>query len=281
MPIVQANGVSLHYELQGEGGDPIVLIHGAWFDRHNWDSVVPEFSRSFRVLNYDRRGHGHSGAVAGRGSATEDAADASALLTRTGLAPAHVVGQSTGGIVALRLAMEHPRVVRSLSVHEPPLLGLLADDPSFAPIIAEEMARRNAVLGVLEKGDREGGARLFVETQMAGPGGWDKLPRPIRETFIANADNYLDEMRNPVDATIDLEALGHFPGPALLSCGGTSKPLMKRIVEKLATAMPASRVHTFAGAGHNAHITHPKEFARTISAFVNSLEGARTAEPGP
>lgn len=272
MPVAHANGVDLYYELGGERGDPLVLIHGAWFNHHNWDPVVPEFSRSFRVLNYDRRGHGQSERVTTQGSAEEDALDASATLTRLGLAPAHVVGQSTGAIVALRLAVDHPQAVRTLSVHEPPLLGLLADDPSLAPMLAESRLRREAVRKVLEDGDSERGARLFVETQVAGPGGWDKLPRQIRETFVANAANYLDEMRSTSDATIDLGALSRFKKPALLSYGGRSSPLMKPIIEKLASAMPASRVCTFAEAGHNAHISHPQEFARTITAFAKSSE---------
>lgn len=272
MSLAHLNGVDLAYELHGAGAEPIILIHGAWFDRNNWDPVAPEFSRSFRVLTYDRRGHGQSGAVAGQGSAAEDAADASALLARLGLAPAHVVGQSTGAIVALHLAIEHPEVVRSVSVHEPPLLGLLAGDPTFATVLAEETARRNAVMAVLEKGDRESGARLFVETQMAGPGGWDRLPRPIRETFIANADNYLDEMRNRADGTIDLDALGRFRRPALLSYGAASKPMMSRVIEILGGAMPTSKTHLYPEAGHNAHLTHPVEFAKTIMAFAMSAE---------
>lgn len=270
MAITQANGIGLYDELHGAGGDPLVLVHGAWFDHHNWDGVVPEFSRNFRVLTYDRRGHGQSERVATQGSAAQDASDASALLTHLGLAPAHVVGQSTGAIVALRLAANHPQAVRSLSLHEPPLLGMLADDPSFATQIADEMVRREAVMNVLESGDLEGGARLFVETQMAGPGGWSKLPMPVRETFIANAMNYLDEMKETSDSTVDLRTLRRFEKPALLSYGGKSRPFMRSIVETLAEAMPAAKVHGYPEAGHNAHLTHPVDFARTVTRFAES-----------
>ncbi len=271
MPLVQANGVRLHYELAEEHRDPIVLIHGAWFDRHNWDAVVPEFAHSFRVLTYDRRGHGQSEQVAPPGSAAEDASDAAALLTQLGLAPAHVVGQSTGAIVALRLAVNHPKVVRTVSLHEPPLLGLLADDPSFAAQIADERARREAVMHVIGSGDPEGGARLFVETQMAGPGGWDKLPVPIRETFIANAMNYLDEMKETSASTIDLRTLRGFEKPALISYGGRSRPFMRSIVETLAKAVPVAKVHEYPEAGHNVHLTHPLDFAKTVTTFVESV----------
>ncbi len=272
MPVEEANGVGLYYKLDGERGDPMVLIHGAWFNHHSWEPVVPELSRRFRVLTYDRRGHGRSSRVATQGSMEEDADDASALLSRLGLAPVHVVGQSTGGILALRLALDHPEVVRSVSVHEPPLLGMLADDPAFATMLAEGRTRREAVMRAIEAGNLEGGARLFVETQMAGPGGWDKLPSAIRDAFIANAGNYLDEVRNRSDATIDLKALAVVRWPSLLSYGRTSGPFMRTVIERLASVMPRSRIHVYAEAGHNVHLTHPQEFARTITAFADSSD---------
>ncbi len=272
MPVAQANEVGLYYELHGERGEPMVLIHGAWFDRRSWDAVLPELSRTFQVLTYDRRGHGKSESVASQGSVEEDAIDASALLKQLGLAPAHVVGQSTGAILALRLAIRYPELVRTLSVHEPPLFGVLAGDPAFTKTLGEGVRRRQAVMKVLEAGDWEGGARLFVETQMAGPGGWDKLPEQVRETFVANARNYLDEMRTGSDSSIDLNALARFRRPALLSYGVTSGPLMRPVIERLARAMPLSKIHAYEGAGHNVQLTHPEEFPRTISAFAISSD---------
>ena len=60
MPFAEANGANLYYELNGEHGDPIVLIHGSWGDHANWRVVVPGLAKSFRVLTYDRRGHSSS-----------------------------------------------------------------------------------------------------------------------------------------------------------------------------------------------------------------------------
>ena len=60
MPTMKINDVQLYWELTGDAGDLLALVHGSWGDHHNWDSVVPAFSRSFRVLTYDRRGHSQS-----------------------------------------------------------------------------------------------------------------------------------------------------------------------------------------------------------------------------
>ncbi|MEO7665428.1 MAG: alpha/beta fold hydrolase, partial [Dehalococcoidia bacterium] len=75
------NGVKLNYEVHGESGDPLVLIHGYTGDITDWRHQLPAFSQSFRGLIVDNRGHGQSEAPEDRSSYTVDqmAADAEAL----------------------------------------------------------------------------------------------------------------------------------------------------------------------------------------------------------
>lgn len=247
-----------------------MLIHGSWGDHHNWDLVVPELSNGFRVVAYDRRGHSESERVTTQGSYEEDADDAAALIVGLGLAPAHVVGNSGGSAIALKLAAKHPTVLRSLVVHEPPLFGILGEDPATAPMLAEGKKRGYEVAQLLEKGDLVGGARLFAETLAFGPGGWDRLPLRIKETFIRNALTYLDETKDPMALTVDMEGLQRYVGPTLMSYGGKSPPHFRPVVEKLAIELPGSKVHVYPQAGHTPHISHPSEFVGTITDFVRS-----------
>jgi pimeloyl-ACP methyl ester carboxylesterase len=60
MSTANVNGVQLFYELSGAGKCPLVLVHGSWVSHHTWDLVIPHLAKSFRVLVYDRRGHGGS-----------------------------------------------------------------------------------------------------------------------------------------------------------------------------------------------------------------------------
>ena len=53
MPIDKINGVNIFWELTGSKSEPLVLVHGSWGDHHNWDMVVGELSKTFRVLTYD------------------------------------------------------------------------------------------------------------------------------------------------------------------------------------------------------------------------------------
>src|SRR5918911_1245828 len=208
MPTIAVNGTRLYYELSGVGDVPVVLVHGSWIDHHNWDAVVPPLARTFRVLTYDRRGHSRSAPATTQGSIREDAADLAALLEALALAPAHVVGNSFGASIALRLATERPEVFRSLAVQEPPLFGLLANDPTTRGSLPELSRRAAVVAELLRAGQLAEGARQFVETMAFGPGMWDKLPEEARRTFVANALTFLDEGRDPEWATVDLAALG-------------------------------------------------------------------------
>jgi len=92
MPTSQVNGIRVYWEINGDVGDPMVLVHGSWGDHQNWAAAVPALSRSFRVLTYDRRGHSRSERPAGQGSVRDDVADLAALLVELRHSPAHVVG---------------------------------------------------------------------------------------------------------------------------------------------------------------------------------------------
>src|SRR5271169_5122574 len=258
MPTIEANGVHLYYELSGGHGEPVVLIHGSWTDHLNWNPVVVPLSDHYRVLTYDRRGHGMSGKTGAQGSGEEDAMDAAALLLSLGLVPAHVIGNSFGGSIALKLAASRPETFRSVMVHEPPLFNLLLDDPSLLPVMEEGRKRRERVVQVLEGGDRAGAARLFVETLTVGPGAWERMPAKSRERMIANADTWLDETRDLAGSSVDLTALGLFKKPTLLSYGGRGMQGSKLIIERLAKAMPGAKVDFDPDAGHAPHVSNPE-----------------------
>ncbi len=129
MAIETVNGVRLRYDLTGTGEVPVVLVHGSWVSHHNWDLAVPALAESFRVLTYDRRGHSESERPTGQGSVREDVADLAALIEHVGLAPAFVVGNSFGASIALRLAGEHPDLLRGLVAQEPPPVVFAKDGP--------------------------------------------------------------------------------------------------------------------------------------------------------
>lgn len=267
MPDAIVNGIRLHWQRTGETGDPLVLVHGSWGDHHNWDLMVPALAKSFRVLTYDRRGHSRSERAPGQGSVREDVADLAALVEHLDLAPAHVVGNSFGGVIALRLAAERPDLFRSLLVHEPPLLGLL-DDPAARGQLQAVGERMRAVLDLLGGGQVEAGARQFMETIAFGPGAWAQFPPELRDTFVFNAPTFVDEERDPESRTLDPSALARFARPALLTQGERSEPFFALILDRLAPVFPAAERRTLPGSGHVPQVTHPEDYVRVIETFI-------------
>ncbi|MCX4527794.1 MULTISPECIES: alpha/beta fold hydrolase [unclassified Streptomyces] len=276
MSRVRVNGVDLFYELAG-AGEPLVLVHGSWTDHRGWRFVLPRLTRSFRVLVYDRRGHSLSERPPGQGTRAQDEADLAALVETLDLAPAHVVGNSFGGATALGLATRRPELLRTLAVHEPPLMDVVDGDPELRPLMRATRRDMDAVLEALRAGEEREGARLFVERVASGPGEWERMPERIREGFVANAPTFADEHGDPDWARLDLTRLAGHAGPVMLTSGGEGLPWFPVIIGKLAAVLGRARVETLEGAGHVPHLTHPDLYVDRLTAFIE----ASAAPPRP
>lgn len=268
MPTVRVNSVNLHYRISGSGDIPLVLVHGSWDSHRDWDALLPYLSGPFRILSYDRRGHSRSERPAGPGSVREDVDDLAGLIQVLDLGPAWVVGNSFGASIALRLAGQQPELLRGLIAHEPPLFGLLGDEPELAPVLEDAARHIGAVVERVAAGDHAGAAEQFVETVALGPGGWSQVPAWMREVFIENAPTFLDEARDPDQLVFELDGVRHFHRPALLTLGGRSPPMFAPVVRRLARALPRVTVQGFEEAGHVPHSTHPRAYAAAILAFI-------------
>jgi pimeloyl-ACP methyl ester carboxylesterase len=277
MPSDRINGVELYWELSGDRGAPVVLVHGSWGDHHNWDAVVPALARTLRVAAYDRRGHSRSERPPGQGSIDQDVDDLAALVRHVFGGPAHVIGGSFGAAIALRLAAHSPDLIRSLVAHEPPLFGLLDDDPTLQPALAEVRDRIDVVMALLRAGDNEGGARQFVDTIAYGAGAWEQMPQASRDMFVFNAPTWLDELQEPSSLTMQLDRLANFDAPTLLTLGGTSPPFFPLVVKRVAAAIPYARQHVYTDAGHMPHLTHPEEYVQVVKGFIATAIAASGA----
>ena len=266
MSTARINGVELYWELAGEAGEPVVFVHGSWTDHRAWDRVVPLLSPFFRVLTYDRRGHSRSERIAGQGSIRDDVADLVGLVEHLHLAPVNVAATSFGAAIALRTAAERQDLFRRLLVHEPPLFDLLDGDDEARPALAAARERMEAAAELLAAGQMEAGTRQFVETIAVGPGGWDRIPGEMRETFVFNSLTWLDETRDPEAMKLDLGRLRDF-GPILITAGANSPSFFRLVVEAVARALPQSDVRIFAGAGHVPHLSHTAEYVEAATAF--------------
>lgn len=261
------NSVSLYYELHGDG-EPVAMVHGSWVDSASWGFVLPGLAEPFKVLVYDRRGHSGSERPETAGSVDEDGDDLAALLEALDLAPAHVVTNSYGGNIALRLAIRRPDLFRSLTCHEPPLFSLL-DDPESQAMLQQDASTLESVASRIAEGDHDGASRQFVDEFAFGPGAWENgLPPEVRATFIRNAPTYLDELRDPNVVNIDKDALAHLEVPVHLTEGSESPPVFIRVIDRLVKLIPRVTRETIQGAAHVPQLTTPERYVEVITRIV-------------
>lgn len=274
MPADQINDVNLYWELHGLAGEPLVLVHGSWGDHHNWDAVVDELSKTFRVLTYDRRGHSRSERPQQQGNTEEDVADLIALVEHLQLAPAHIAGNSFGAAIALKAAAQRPDIFQTLVVHEPPLFGLIQDESFLTNTLPVLNSRIEAVVEKIAEKKEEKAAELFVETIAMGPGSWQELSKATQQTFVFNAPTFYDEIMDPGSLQMNIESLKRFDKPAMLTSGTQSPPFFLQVVETLMQALPQAERMTFPEAGHVPHMSHPDKYIQVIKEFC--LVNART-----
>ena len=270
MPVALINGVRLAYDDDGSG-PPLVLVHGSWTNRRSWDRVARPLAERFRVVRHDRRGHSESEPASG--TLDDDATDIAALAEHLGLGGIHLACSSRGGVIGLKLAASHPDLVCSITCHEPPLLAALSRDEGASELVDQLVTGEGRVVEMIEKGDHEAAARVFVERVAFGPGAWERFPRFIRQTFIENAATFAEEYRDQSVYSVDFDALRRFSGPVLLTTSDNSPQWYGAVIDQLAELLPRVERYEYQGAGHNPQGNTPEEYVRVVGDFV-----ARAAE---
>lgn len=261
--VTSADGTRIAFWREGSG-PPLLLVHGGICDHFAWFFAVPVLARRFTVYTFDRRGRGGSGDT--RPYAVErEREDIAALLAAIG-EPAHLLGHSAGGILALQVA-ERVRDLLSLILYEP---AFVVDGARERP--APELM--GTMRSLLAAGDREQVVRLAMresvgasEAEIAalayGPG-WKRL------LAVAPAI--------PNDWTVweerfDARSASAVRTRTLVLVGSESPLWLRRGAEAVLAALPVARMGVLPGHGHSAMITGPELFARAVIDFAERAAG--------
>src|SRR3982075_3131810 len=141
MDFIELDGVTLRYELSGEGDRTLVLVHEMGGSLESWDDVAPRFAASRRVLRYDTRGAGMSQKVRGELGIDTMADDIAALHDHIGIAgKIALAGIAVGGAIALHFAARYPERASAVAVGSP-ATGIA---PDRRPAALERVARIEA-----------------------------------------------------------------------------------------------------------------------------------------
>jgi pimeloyl-ACP methyl ester carboxylesterase len=232
--IVEGAGVPLAVTVRGDG--PVhVLVHGLASDAAAWAPAAGELAGGGRrVVTYDRRGYGASGAPEPYGATTvqEQAEDLVAVLDAVGADDAVLLGDGFGALVALDAMRRHARRVRAAALADPPLFA-------FAPAAAEALSEERRAL---EEAVREGGPELAVERWL-GPGADPAAVRRARAAHRAFFADFAGLATWPVTRG-ELRALR---GPAAIAVRDGAPAHVEQAAAALAALLPGAR--RVAGAG--------------------------------
>jgi pimeloyl-ACP methyl ester carboxylesterase len=229
-PIVEGAGVALNVVERGSG-PAVLLVHGIASDAQALAPIAEALSSQARVIAYDRRGYGDSGAPEPYHGTTveEQAEDAAALLRALDPGPALVCGDGFGALVALDLAKRHRPLVAGAVLSNPPLF-------MFVPEATEQLAAQHAEL---EEAVRGGGPQAGVEAWLGGRNRTHP-PEALSRAKAAHRAFFADYagLASWPASRRELRALDV---PAVVLTGPWSPPHIVAAAEALAGLLPAAQ----------------------------------------
>lgn len=239
-------------------GTPLLLIQGIGYARWSWEPIVPGLAERYRVIAFDNRGIGDSDKPAGPYTARDMAGDALQVLDEAGVARAHVLGASLGGMVAQELAAAHPKRIDKLV--------LCCTTPGGAatvpmPAVTVKLFAEAASLDPLEA------MRRFTANAFS--------PTVPMELVEAVFQRRLENPADPVGWQGQAAAGTTFPGidgqieaPTLIVTGTADNVVDPRNANVLAERIAGSRVVRLEGAGHMFFWEQPAAFVRIVEEFL-------------
>jgi pimeloyl-ACP methyl ester carboxylesterase len=238
-------------------GQPILFLHSSGASRRQWARLREPWQDRYRALGLDLWGYGDTSLPVQPANfhLGREVALARSLLTRID-EPFHIVGHSYGGAVGLRLALDFPDQVLSVSVHEPVLFHLLRQEHCIEEW-AEISRISGEVLRLIDQQDLSGGARVFVD-YWNGDGAWRSLTTDQQErTAIAARKAPLD-FAALFGESDPLTRFGDLAGKVLLTVGERTRRPTSKVAALLGSVLGPGSLHIVPGVGHMAPITAPE-----------------------
>jgi pimeloyl-ACP methyl ester carboxylesterase len=263
MPQVDVDGLTINYDVQGEG-EPLLLIHYTSADHACWAFQLPAYTEHFSCIALDLPGAGESDKPPGPYSTDGQADQVAAFLGAIGIEQAHVAGMSFGAAMGIHLAARHPGRVRSLSLHS----GWHASD-DYLKIVVEQWRTLAMTLPTIADvvidaifpwcftPEMYVERPEFVETLVEFVRG--RPAQPV-DAFMAQTDAVLAH-----DASA---ALGEIDTPTLITFGARDVVCSTRFAEPLNSGIAGSELVVFEHLSHAGLHEDPETFNRTTLDFL-------------
>jgi len=260
---IKANGIDINYVVEGEG-PWLTMSHSLACNLHMWDEEAKRLSQRYKVLRYDTRGHGASGAPAGAYTLELLADDLHGLLQALGVQSTHFVGLSMGGMIGQTFALKYPGMFKSLA---------LCDTTSRYPAEAsgtwveriktvESQGMEPMVVPTLERW-------FTVAYRKQRPEVVGKVADMIRSTPVPGFVGCCHAIPK-----INLTArLKDIRCPSLVIVGEDDPGTPVAMAEQIHHALPGSKLVVIASAAHLSNLEQPDAFNQALGAFVDQANG--------
>ncbi|MGV6871866.1 alpha/beta fold hydrolase [Pseudochelatococcus sp. B33] len=257
--------ITLRYRIDGDGGEPLVCIHGVGSYLEAWSGVVERLKDCFTILTFDLRGHGGSSRIKGRYEIDDFVAETLALADTAGFSTFNLAGFSLGGLIAQRLALTHlPRLRR---------LVLLSTVAGRTPEERERVLARLAALQAGTPADHHNASlsRWLTEAfQEAHP---DVIAWLRARDAENDPDCYASAYR--VLAETDFGGfLDQIRCPTLIATGEDDVGSNPRMARYMHERIPGSQLAILPGLRHSILIEAPDVVADAIGDFLSHTEPA-------
>jgi len=267
------NGDSLHYIDIGKG-EPVIFVHGTLNDYRVWRLQLDTFSKNYRVIAYSRR------YAFPNNQAYNDSADYSPVIHAKDLAefiktlnlgPVHLVGHSYGAYATLLTTMDHPELVKSVTLGEPPVMPLLQNAPGGDTIFKKFMDRSITPAGeALRAGNNEKGIAVFIGGVIGDTSFFSSLPPEVQGLMLSNIlelrGSMLVKNRFPPITCNDLKKI---QTPVLILTGERTAQLFSTVNNELDKCLMNRESAIIPAATHGLQVENPADFNKIVLTFID------------
>jgi len=257
MPMIQSDGCKLYVDVQGDTDAPVLMLSNSLGTTHRmWDDQVKPFTQHFRLVRYDRRGHGQSGCPKGPYTMEQLGRDVLAIIDALDVEKVHWCGLSMGGMVGMWLGANAPERINKL---------ILSNTAAY---YADKTPWNDRIRTVREKGlasiVNANMERWFTKDFRA------RSPQAVQRMADMFLTTPLEGYVGCCEAVRDMdhrEILKEIAAPTLVIAGRHDPATTVENAEFIRSRIPRANM-TLVDAAHISNVEQPHDYAEIVLGFL-------------